>query len=213
MALGLRTVHKRWTGHCPPNCSRGLGAGGRASRHQLASARRFWKETREEHLQFWALGSEEPACRGRSKEAGVWVGGEAQGPEISQDQTGGGPLRAQDSRFTIPETGLQVGLSLIEKNKIKQKAMTRLACRGCGESCPEEAREEREKGGTTLKALKGDGRGPLKRRAGASDPKRRDTLGNTDPWGPDRLAWELLGAPGFWVLTAGLRGEQGQGRC
>lgn len=104
--------------------------------------------------------------------------------------------------------GLQVGLSLIEKNKIEQKAMTCLACRGCGESCPEEALKER-----------GEGEGPPSRlskvmsrasqsEAEASDPKRREALENTDPaplpWGPGRLAWSCRGAwvPGFSRLVS-----------
>lgn len=60
---------------------------------QLASARRFWKETREEHLQFWALGSEEPACRGGSRRLGVWVGGEEHKVLKFSEQNRSGPLK------------------------------------------------------------------------------------------------------------------------
>lgn len=134
---------------------------------------------------------------------GQWGG--AQGPEISQDQMGGWPPQGPETHVSIipGEMGLQVGLSLIEKNKIEQKAMTCLACRGCGESCPEETLKERGEGEGPPSRLSKVMSRPLKVRPRLLTPRgvklwRTQTPGGLTGW---RGAAE---EPGSWVLTAAL---------
>lgn len=99
---------------CPPVCSREADSTvmrclqvqvgqGSVSRYQLTSARSAWKKSREEHLQFWALVSEELACRGEARRLGVWVGGEEHRVlKFLKTRQGSAPSRAQDSRFHHP---------------------------------------------------------------------------------------------------------------
>ena len=146
----------------------------------------------------------------RSKKAGgVGQWGGAQGPEISQDQMGGQPPQGPETHVSIipGEMGLQVGLGLIEKNKIEQKAMTCLACRGSGESCPEETLKEHGKGEGPPSRLSKVMSRPLKARPRLLTPRGvklwRTQTPNSFPGG--LTGWRgAAEEPGSWVLTAGL---------
>lgn len=75
--------------------------------------------------------------------------------------------------------------------------MTRLACRGCGESCPEEAR--RSERGTTLKALKGDEQGLSKEGRGLTP---RGAFGTQTPGDLTGHGAAEEPAPGFSRLVS-----------